>query len=130
MSPTRIDELRERLNAADFEVDAVDADGKSVLHCAVDLGAYDVVKLVLGSGALVDLRDRWGNTPLWRAVYCCPSATPITELLLQRGADPAATNNHGVSPMDLAQKMVDNTDGAGSLLSVFENAQPASAQEQ
>ncbi|HZQ31459.1 MAG TPA: ankyrin repeat domain-containing protein [Mycobacterium sp.] len=85
------------VNAAEHDEDP--------LHHAVDIAAADTVETLLDAGADVDLRDRWGNTPLWRAVYLGTGGEKIVDLLLAHGADPTLENNHEVSPLDLARRM-------------------------
>jgi len=66
------------VNAAEHDEDP--------LHHAVDIAAADTVETLLDAGADVDLRDRWGNTPLWRAVYLGTGGEKIVDLLLAHGA--------------------------------------------
>ncbi|ORV15353.1 ankyrin repeat domain-containing protein [Mycobacterium celatum] len=109
------EEIKEQIDDGRLDVDAVDDDGRTPLHRAIDLGAQDLAVFLVSIGADVNLRDRWGNTPLWRAVYHAPGTEAIVDLLLERGADPAAKNNHDVSPIDLAHKMTDDDETAGLL---------------
>jgi ankyrin repeat protein len=114
-------ELKEQLHDGRLDIDAVDDDGRTPLHRAIDLGAEDLAAFLVSAGADVNRRDRWGNTPLWRAVYHAPGTEAIVDLLLERGADPAVKNNHDVSPIDLAHKMTDDDDTA-KLLPTLEAA--------
>jgi ankyrin repeat protein len=100
-------ELKELFDRG-LDVNKADDDGKTPLHQAIDLGAEDLAVSLVDAGADVNLRDRWGNTPLWRAVYHSPGTDTLIGVLLEHGADPAAKNNHGVSPIDLAAKMTDD----------------------
>ncbi|OHV05079.1 hypothetical protein BKN37_07280 [Mycobacterium talmoniae] len=71
----------------------------------MDLVAEEAAAVLVEAGADVNRRDRWGNTPLWRAVYHLPRTDAIAALLLDHGADPTAKNNHDISPLDLARRM-------------------------
>jgi ankyrin repeat protein len=53
----------------------------------------------------VDHRDRFGNTPLWRAVFDSRGEVATAELLLQAGANPDNVNEAGTTPRDLAKRM-------------------------
>ncbi len=46
-------------------------------------------------------RDGKGQTPLRRAVNC--RQLPVVQLLMQRGANPHAEDNRGVTPLDVAR---------------------------
>src|SRR3546814_11365828 len=58
------------------------------LHQAASTNDVDLAACALERGAGLELRDQLGNTPLQvAAMYGSPT---VAELLLQRGADPAA----------------------------------------
>src|SRR3546814_2982998 len=58
------------------------------LHQAARTNDVDLAAFALERGAGLELRDQLGNTPLQvAAMYGSPT---VAELLLQRGADPAA----------------------------------------
>lgn len=88
--------------------DPVDPDGKTALHHAIDRRAEDAVRELVNGGADVNALDRWGNNPLWRAVYHAPATSGIVELLLEHGADPTVKNHHGAGPIDLAHSFADD----------------------
>ena len=54
------------------------------------------------AGALVDVADEHGNTPLFRAVFESKGRGEMVKLLLSRGAGPDLCNAHGVSPRIVA----------------------------
>jgi ankyrin repeat protein len=98
-------ELAEILTAHRSGLDDKDADGKTVLHSAVDADDVDAVEALIAHGADLEARDRWGNTALWRAVYQLPGSRRMVTTLLDRGADPHTANNHGATPAGLAGKI-------------------------
>lgn len=86
-----------------IEPSAPDEDGWTPLHFAAQASAVDVARLLLDAGARVDARDSHGNTPLFRAVFVSQGRGNLITLLRARGADPAASNSHGVSPASLSR---------------------------
>ncbi|MBO0865994.1 MAG: ankyrin repeat domain-containing protein [Mycobacterium sp.] len=114
-------QLKQQLDGGSLDIDEVNDDGKTPLHQAIDLGAEDLAVSLVDAGADVNVRDRWGNTPLWRAVYHAPGTEDLINVLLEHGADPAAQNNHGVSAIDLAAKMTDD-EATADLLPTLQGA--------
>lgn len=114
-------ELKQLLADGRLDLDEVDDDGRTPLHQAIDLGAEDLAVSLVEAGADVHRRDRWGNTALWRAVYHAPGTDTLIDVLLEHGADPAAKNNHDVSPIDLAHKMTGD-DATANVLPTLEAA--------
>jgi truncated hemoglobin YjbI len=56
------------------------------LHMAARRGHLEIARALLDCGALIEARDRKGDTPLQRAVNCRRSA--VAQLLVKRGAAP------------------------------------------
>ena len=54
------------------------------------------MKTLLENGALTEVKDSFGNTPLFRAVFNSKGEGDIIKLLLVAGANP--DSEHGVSP--------------------------------
>lgn len=77
------------------------------LHFAVREGHFDIVKLLLESGAVIDAQDAFGNTPLIEAVMSFKGDPQIIEILLAYGADKNIKNKEGVSPLILAETIGD-----------------------
>jgi ankyrin repeat protein len=78
------------------------------LHFAAQEQHARAVEVLLEAGADIAATDRWGNTPLWRAVFTAHgngNVSSSTATLLAAGADPDAPNNSGVSPRRLAERM-------------------------
>ena len=79
--------------------------GKSPLHFAAMYGRMEITKILLASGAFVDLEDENGNTPLSDAVFNSKGNTEIIKLLLDNGANFNKSNHYGVSPKDLSESI-------------------------
>ncbi|PGH09439.1 hypothetical protein GX51_00544 [Blastomyces parvus] len=74
--------------------------GSSAPPPAITSRRLVLAKTLLDLGVPVDTRDKWGSTPLLR---CCTMQTPdrdVIALLLDRGADVNARNNHGDTALD------------------------------
>ena len=76
--------------------DAVDADGLSPLHHAVDAEQGDAVKLLLAAGASANALDAQRSTPLHYAALLGEGA--LAAMLLEAGGDAAACDEDGRSP--------------------------------
>jgi ankyrin repeat protein len=61
--------------------------------------------MLIAEGASLEARDINGNTPLLGAVLQSRGNGAVIKELRQRGADPHAENNHGVSPVSLARNI-------------------------
>lgn len=96
--------IRDRLTAGD-DIAATDGQGFTALHFAAQQSLAEAVQTLLEAGAPVDQQDRFGNTPLWRAVFNSRGQIATVQLLLQSGADPDVVNEAGATPRDLATTM-------------------------
>ena len=63
----------------------------------------DIIQLLISNNAKIDIKDYYGNTPLFKAVFFSQGDTEIIKMLLSAGADPDLKNNAGVSPRQLAK---------------------------
>jgi uncharacterized protein len=97
------DELVTLLLQSKANPDVQDKNGFSALHFAAQDFRALAAKALLHAGAQVDLKDRFGNTALWRSVFNSRGRGEIIEMLLKNGADRLVKNNSDVSPIDLAQ---------------------------
>lgn len=77
------------------------------MHYAVQEKSNDIIKLLLNSGAYVNVEDDNGNTPLWRAVFDYDGDKEIIKTLLKYGANKQHSNKHGVSIKELVEESGD-----------------------
>ena len=91
-----------RLFESGKDINKQDNNGWSALHFAAQKQSVIAVKTLLKCGANVELKDSYGNTPLFRAVFCSEGDGQIITLLLSHGANPDSENDHGVTPRSLA----------------------------
>jgi ankyrin repeat protein len=89
-------------------------DGRTALHVAAGWGykgddSLTIIRLLLGSGADIDVRDKREQTPLHWAVQ--EGNRDAIELLVQRGADRSIRDSDGKAPLDYT----DNDDIAALL---------------
>lgn len=87
------------------DVNLQDSLGYSALHYAAQNYLIDAAQLLLKNKAIVDVQDIHGNTPLFRAVFHSRGRGEMVNLLLSSGADMNLKNNHGVSPIELANSI-------------------------
>lgn len=79
--------------------------GFSALHYCAQEGNVELAKILVEGGAEVDSVDKYGNTPLAKAVFYCNGKKEMIKFLLSVGADPDKENNTGVSPRILANRI-------------------------
>ena len=72
---------------------AVDGDGTTALHWAVQADNLDLIKALLAAGAPAATADRYGVTPL--AMAAQNGSTAAIEMLLKAGANPNAVTTAG-----------------------------------
>lgn len=110
-APEQQAEETARLIQDGYDPNAQDKQGWTPLHFAAQEWSEAAARVLLDNGALVDPADNNGNTPLARAVFAYRGRGELIRLLLQAGANPDTSNNHGVSPRSLA-KTIANYDVA------------------
>jgi ankyrin repeat protein len=84
------------------EPDDIDKAGWCALHFAAQDCSQKLVEMLVNAGASLELRDRHGNTPLWRATMNYKGGAEVISTLLEAGANPDAENKSGISPRSLA----------------------------
>jgi uncharacterized protein len=82
-----------------------DKTGYSALHFTSQNYCIEMTRLLIEIGSIVDAVDIHGNTPLSNAVFHSRGRGEIIQILLSAGADKNRKNNHGVSPLDLANNI-------------------------
>lgn len=92
-------------------VSAEDVDGNTPLHLAAQEHAVGAARVLINGDASIDARNRWGNTPLFVATVNSAGRGGVIEMLLEAGADAAAVNEHGQTPIGLA-RLIANYDVA------------------
>ncbi|XP_042010751.1 integrin-linked protein kinase 1-like isoform X2 [Salvia splendens] len=106
-----LDGIKELLTSG-VDVNFRDIDDRTALHVAACQGFGDVAKLLLENGANVDLKDRWGGTPLADAIHY--KNHDVIELLEKHGAKqvlaPLQVENVGQLPdYEIDPKEIDFT---------------------
>ena len=61
-----------------------------------------IASILLDAGAKTELRDIYGNTPLWTASFNARGNLSVVKLLFQYGASFDNTNNAGKTVRDIA----------------------------
>jgi ankyrin repeat protein len=84
------------------DVNAVQPDGTTALHWAVDRDAQEMVRLLIRAGADVKAANRYGATPLWLASL--NGNAVIMGMLLEAGADAAAVSAEGETALMVAAR--------------------------
>lgn len=75
-------------------MNATDSKGVSPLHEAVRSADRDLIQLLLGAGAFLDVCDVQGNTPL-HYVAVVPECMSVVECLVAAGASVDLRNRYG-----------------------------------
>ena len=84
------------------DVNAVQPDGTTALHWAVEREATEIVPLLIRAGANVKATNRYGASPLWLAALNGDART--IEMLLEAGADPSAASDEGETALMVAAR--------------------------
>jgi ankyrin repeat protein len=84
------------------DVNAVQADGTTALHWAVDRDAGEIVQLLIRAGANVKATNRYGATPLWLASL--NGNATIIGMLLEAGAEANAASEEGETALMVAAR--------------------------
>lgn len=80
-----------------------DANGYSYLHAAVQSESKEIIEKLLNKGADINIKDRFGKTPLMVAITGYSGNQSIIELLVENGANKEARSNSNISCIQLAE---------------------------
>ena len=82
----------------------LDLTGQKVVVIGAGKVATRKIRTLLAAGAKVNARDRHGETPLHKLVFCIERTAKIVgDILLANGADVLAKSNGGLTPFALAK---------------------------
>ena len=85
-----------------------DERGLTPLQAAALVNSLDAAEALIAANAQIDVRDKYGNTPLLDAVYAFRDDLSMITLLLESGANPFQKNDYGISPYSLARETEKN----------------------
>jgi ankyrin repeat protein len=94
--------LREAINNTDNINAADEAYGRTALHEAVSSSRVEDIRLLIGAGADINIKDKEGRTPLMEAVYFCYEEAVRT--LIDAGADVNIRSDVGLTALDFAEQ--------------------------
>ena len=83
-------------------VDHQDRNGYCALHYVAQEKSAKITEMLLNAGASTELRDVYGNTPLWTAAFNARGDLSVVRLLAEHGASFDNTNNAGKSIREMA----------------------------
>lgn len=83
-------------NGADINIQ--DRGGYSALHFVGQNRLTEIGNYILSKSPNLELRDSYGNTPLWTAVMNSRQSLSVVKLLLDSGASTDNVNNAGRTP--------------------------------
>ncbi|WP_282043073.1 ankyrin repeat domain-containing protein [Winogradskyella flava] len=83
------------------DIDFQDKNGYCALHFAAQNNEIEIMRVLLNKGANPNLRDSYGNTPIWTAIMNTKDDFSIIKLLMENKADIETQNNHKKSPKEM-----------------------------
>ena len=101
----------EGLVGAGADPNASDNDGFTPLHFTTQEFQVEVAQVLLDAGADVDFQNRFGNLPLFTAVFNSCGRGEMISLLRSRGANPFLGNVSRQTPFGL-ERLIANYDVA------------------
>jgi ankyrin repeat protein len=100
-----LDNIVELFIRSGADVNAINFDGKTALHMALENKQSLVVSFILSmaGGLKVDVADKWGNTPL--IIAAKNNDIENVRMLLMRHANPNHQNKNGDTALHMAVKI-------------------------
>ncbi|MEM1001942.1 MAG: ankyrin repeat domain-containing protein [Bacteroidota bacterium] len=89
------------------DINVVDINGMSLLHFCGEYLRPKFAKHLIDKGIDINLKDKHGNSALWKAVFNSRGNYGLVELLVENESEPKAKNNANRSPLDLAISLGD-----------------------
>ena len=83
------------------DLDFQDKNGYFALHFAAQNSEIGIMEILLNKGANPNLRDSYGNPPIWTAIMNTKDDFSMIKLLLENNADIETQNNHDKSPKEM-----------------------------
>ena len=80
-----------------------DVNGYSYLHAAAQSELIEIIDKLLKRGAYIDIKDKFGRTPLMIAISGYGKDRSVVDFLIANGADKEAKANSNISCMQLAE---------------------------
>ena len=86
-----------------IDVNFQDVNGYSYLHAAAQSESIEIINKLIRKGAYIDIKDKFGRTPLMIAISGYGNDRSVVDLLIESGADKEAKANSNISCMQLAK---------------------------
>ncbi|HVY76241.1 MAG TPA: ankyrin repeat domain-containing protein [Puia sp.] len=89
------------------DLNAQNHKGQTALHYAAELNLVRIASLLLRCGGDPNIQDKYGNNPLWSAIFYDKgfgNNLELIKLLLDFNSDKNHKNLAGLSPLDFAKK--------------------------
>lgn len=90
-----------------INIDQQDYRGETPLHYCAAYFNLEIAELLLQKKAQVNIIDKYGNNPLWVAVFNARGDYRMVRLFLRYGADIQHKNRANRSPLDFAKQIND-----------------------
>ncbi|MBX4262274.1 ankyrin repeat domain-containing protein [Clostridium estertheticum] len=96
------EEAKQLIESA-VDVNFQDENGYSYLHCAAQVKSLEIAILLINKGAIIDIQDKYGKTPLMVAISGYNGDDTLIKFFLEHGASKELKNYHGVSAIMVAE---------------------------